>query len=93
MSQRAFDNFSKEVIRIQGDSLKKIFNSPVKKLQNEFGDLRKDEEKEIIETVFGNTEDAIKKGLFARAEDAFGSIQFIVDKYDDCKKKSAFEKV
>lgn len=82
-----FDSFSEEVSRIQRDSLKKIFNSLDKKLQNEFGDLRKDEEKEIIEAVFGNSEDATKKGLFARAEDAFGSIQFIVDKYDDLQKK------
>ena len=88
----AFDALSAEVIKIHRQSLKSIFNSPEKKLQGEFGDLRNDEENELIDAVFGNADEPEQKGIFARAEDAFGSIQFIVDAYDDLQKKGLLSK-
>jgi pimeloyl-ACP methyl ester carboxylesterase len=87
-----FDRLSDDVRRIQRESLQKIFNSSDRRLQTEFGDLRKDEEKEMIEAVFGSAEDTTKQGLFTRAEDAFGSLQFIVDKYDELENKGLLKK-
>jgi pimeloyl-ACP methyl ester carboxylesterase len=88
----AFDALSADVIKIHRQSLKSIFNSPEKKLQGEFGDLRNDEENELLDAVFANSDEPEQKGIFARAEDAFGSIQFIVDAYDDLQKKGLLSK-
>jgi pimeloyl-ACP methyl ester carboxylesterase len=91
-AEAAFDDFSDEVREILRETLKNIFNSPEQKLQDEFGDLGKFEERKIIETVFGNPDEAAQNGLFAKAEDTFGSIQFIVDAYDDLQKRGLLKK-
>ena len=90
--EAAFDSFAKEFREIQRETLKSIFNSSEQRLRDEFGDLKKVEERKIIETVFGAPGDDTAKGIFGKAEDAFGNIQFIVDAYDDLQRKGLLKK-
>jgi pimeloyl-ACP methyl ester carboxylesterase len=85
-SANAFDDYFQAVLGIYRQSLRRIYNSEKEMFQNEFGDLTNDQENQIIEELFGSTADRTnRKGLFERADEAFGSIQFVIDAYSDLK--------
>jgi pimeloyl-ACP methyl ester carboxylesterase len=67
-----FDAFYRDVIGIHRHSLERIYQ------RKEFDDLNRETKNRIIEEVFGKTNE---KGIFQKTEDAFGTIQFVIDNY------------
>ena len=78
-SSDAFDEILKEIRRTDRYTLDKIFQLP------EFADLSIDQKNSILDKVFGGVE---SKGIFDRAEEAFGSIGFVIDSYCELKNKN-----
>ncbi len=91
-SNDALENYLKNVRAIQRESLKNIFNLEEETFRDEFADLSNDEENQIIDAVFGDRNDQTKPGIYTKAEEAFGNIQFIVDAYDDLKREGLLKK-
>ncbi len=86
----AFDVYYDASLRICRQNLKSIYDSDKEAFQNEFGDLTADQKNRIVEEVFGSPDTAEKrgiKGIFQRTEEAFGSIQFVIDEYPRLKSK------
>jgi alpha-beta hydrolase superfamily lysophospholipase len=84
----AFDVYYDASLRIYRQNLRSIYDSDKEEFQNEFGDLTADQKNRIIEEVFGSPDTAEKKGIkgiFQRTEEAFGSIQFVIDEYSRLK--------
>jgi pimeloyl-ACP methyl ester carboxylesterase len=88
-SVNAFDDLNQEVRKIHEQSLERIYNT--KEFEDDFGVVDA-EKKRIIEKLFGMPNDPKKKGIFETTEDAFGSIQFVVNDYFDLKKHGELRK-
>src|SRR5262249_28504812 len=82
-SADAFDDVLKEVRSTDRKTLTKIYYSPA------FDDLSPDQKQLIVDKVFGGIEE---KGIFDRTEEAFGSLQFVIDSYCELKNKNELEK-
>jgi pimeloyl-ACP methyl ester carboxylesterase len=91
-TEAAFASFSSNVREIQRETLKRIFDSPEQGLRDEFGDLKKAEQRRILKAVFGDPTDHTDEGVFGKAEDAFGNVQFLVDAYSDLRRKGLLKK-
>ncbi len=91
-SKEAFDAFAEDVYRIHRQSLESIYNSNREEFRKEFGELRPDQKRKIIEEIFGTSRNPRRKGIFQRAEDAFGSIQFLLDAYCELKKNGELKR-
>jgi pimeloyl-ACP methyl ester carboxylesterase len=88
-SVNAFDELKQDVRRIHRQNLERIYDS--KEFEDDFG-LMDSEKKRIIEKLFGTPNDPKKKGVFETTEDAFGSIQFVVNEYFDLKQQGELRK-
>ena len=71
-SVTAIDEVFKEIRSTDQQTLTKIYGSPI------FNDLSPDQKRRIVDKVFGSIKE---KGILDRAEEAFGSLQFVVDSY------------
>ena len=91
-SADAFDAFANDVQKIHQQSLESIFNSEREEFQKEFRELRKNQKKKIIRELFRPSRVLKRRGIFQRAEDAFGSIQFVIDAYCTLKKNGQLKK-
>ena len=90
-SARQFRDQTQNIVR---DSLEKIY-SPLTtpdeetpdRRQKEFSDLTKKQKEEIFYTLFGGTDErgVFDPGVIERTESAFGSINFVVDRYSSLK--------
>jgi pimeloyl-ACP methyl ester carboxylesterase len=90
---RQFRDQAQNILR---DTLEKIYNNPVRyddkipdARQKEFSDLTKDQKEKIFSSLFGGTDErgVFDPGVIARTESAFGSINFVIDRYSDLQKK------
>jgi pimeloyl-ACP methyl ester carboxylesterase len=79
----AFDDVLKEIRSTDRYTLTKIYASPA------FDDLSPDQKNLILDKVFGSIEE---EGIFDRTEEAFGSLQFVIDSYCELKNKNELEK-
>jgi pimeloyl-ACP methyl ester carboxylesterase len=77
----AFDRYYRAMLQIYRHSLRKIYGSKRELFQTEFGDMSGPQIERIVAELFGVEDDPNTKGIFHKAEDAFGSIQFIIDSY------------
>jgi pimeloyl-ACP methyl ester carboxylesterase len=77
-SGNAFDNYYKQMLRIYRTTLDGIYQSPSEPLRNEFGDLENADRKTILEALFD-----FDDGILRKTEQAFGSIQFVIDAYSE----------
>ena len=91
-SVAVFDKFSQNVRDVHKQSLWQIYNSTAEEFRDEFGDLSEKAKTKIIEKLFGRANDPNKIGIFKRAEDAFGSIPFLIDTYCSLKKSGELKK-
>lgn len=82
-SANAFDDVLKKIRSTDRETLTKIYGSPA------FDDLSPGQKELIVDKVFGSIEE---KGIFDRAEEAFGSLQFVIDSYCELKNKNELEK-
>ena len=78
-SKSAYDDYYKEMLRIYRKTLDGIFKSSKEALANEFGDLAEDKD-----TILDNLFD-FDNGILRKTEEAFGSIQSLIDAYSDIK--------
>jgi pimeloyl-ACP methyl ester carboxylesterase len=91
-STGAFDTFNQSVREIHKQSLLNIYNSTSKEFRDEFGDLSDKAKSKIIKKLFGSPGDTNKIGIFKKAEDAFGSIPFLIDAYGELKESGDLKK-
>jgi pimeloyl-ACP methyl ester carboxylesterase len=82
-SADAFDDVLKEIRSTDRETLTKIYGSPL------FDDLSPEQKQLIVDKIFGSMEEV---GIFDRAEEAFGSLQFVIDSYCELKNKNELEK-
>ena len=75
-SKKAFEEYYWEMLGIYRATLNEIYTSGIETLQNEFGDMTEDEIRDILNQLFG-----IKDGVLKKTEEAFGSIQVVVESY------------
>lgn len=73
----SFNDFNEDFKEIHRHNLERIYQL------EEFEHLGPDKKRAIIEKVFGKPNEP---GIFQRTEEAFGSLQFVVDNYCDIKK-------
>ena len=78
------------------DNLEKIYSPPAiydqktpDGRQKEFSDLTEEQKKQIFYTLFGGTDErgVFDPGVIERTEGAFGSINFVIDRYGDLRDK------
>ncbi len=91
-SARQFRDQTQDILR---DNLEKIYDPPVTYdprildlRQREFSDLTEEQKKQIFYTLFGGTDErgVFDLGVIERTESAFGSVNFVVDRYSSLKK-------
>lgn len=78
-SKSAYDDYYRTMLAIYRETLDRIFSSSREKLNNEFGDLTAADKKTILDQLF-NFDDG---GILRKTEQAFGSIQSVIDAYSD----------
>jgi pimeloyl-ACP methyl ester carboxylesterase len=78
-SAKAFEDVLHKVRSIERDTLERIYSLP------QFEDLSLIQKNFILETIFGSTK---KKGVFDRVDEAFGSIEFVIESYCDLRSKN-----
>jgi pimeloyl-ACP methyl ester carboxylesterase len=79
-SEKAFEEYYNEMLDIYRQTLAKIYKSDKEELQNEFGDMKPDEINYILDRLFGADSE------LKQTEEAFGSIQTIIDLYSKLPK-------
>jgi pimeloyl-ACP methyl ester carboxylesterase len=72
----AFEEYYYEMLRIYRETLGEIYTSKKETLQNEFGDMTPGEIIGILDQLFEKED-----GVLQKTEEAFGSIQSVVDSY------------
>jgi hypothetical protein len=94
-SARQFRDQAQTILR---DNLEKIYSPPVMpdpenlktpdERQKEFSDLTKEQKEKIFYTLFGGTDDRgiFDPGVIEQTESAFGSINFLIDRYSSLRK-------
>jgi pimeloyl-ACP methyl ester carboxylesterase len=90
---RQFRDQTQNILR---DNLEKIYSPPAvydektpDPRRKEFSDLTEEQKKPIFDTLFGGTDErgVFKPGVIEITESAFGSINFVIDRYSDLRKK------
>jgi pimeloyl-ACP methyl ester carboxylesterase len=86
-SANAFDDFAKNARLVHKMNLESIYDSKGDELEDEFKDLqgengRPGKKDKILEKLFGDQD-----GIFQKIEDAFGSVQFVINAYHDLKEE------
>ena len=83
-----FDEFNEDVRRIHRESLERILSA--KEFAFELA-LKEGDKEKIIQRVFGNQNDPKDMGIFGKTENAFGSIQFVVDEYASLSRRGVLK--
>jgi pimeloyl-ACP methyl ester carboxylesterase len=87
-SVNGFDEFNEDVRRINRESLERILGA--KEFEEELA-LKEGEKEKIVQKVFGDQNDPKDKGIFGKTENAFGSIQFVVDEYNSLSRRGVLK--
>lgn len=83
-----FDEFNDDVRRIHRESLERILGTKKFDFEEELA-LEAGDNEEIVKKVFGDRNDPLDVGIFGKTENAFGSIQFVVDEYHRLSRQGA----
>jgi pimeloyl-ACP methyl ester carboxylesterase len=78
-SKCAYDDYYRTMLVIYRQTLDRIFSSNKEQLYNEFGDLTATDKEKILDQLFKVDDD----GILQKTEQAFGSIQSLIDAYSD----------
>jgi pimeloyl-ACP methyl ester carboxylesterase len=79
-SATAIDGVFNEIRSTDRQTLSKIYGSPL------FDDLSPDQKKLIVDKIFE------REGILDRAEEAFGSLQFVIDSYCELARKNELQR-
>jgi pimeloyl-ACP methyl ester carboxylesterase len=89
-SVNTFDEFNENVRRIHRETLEKILGAKEFDFDEELA-LKAGDKEKIVQKVFGDQNDPNDKGIFGKTENAFGSIQFVVDEYNSLSRRGALK--
>ena len=82
-STSAYDDYYRTMLGIYRETLGRIFSSSKEQLNNEFGDMTATDKDKILDQLF-NFDDG---GILRKTEQAFGSIQSLIDAYSDIEQR------
>jgi pimeloyl-ACP methyl ester carboxylesterase len=85
-SANAFDEFNEDVRLIHRKSLERILGAKDPHFEEQLA-LKDGDKEKIVKKIFGDQNDPMDKGIFGKTENAFGSIQFVVDEYHNLSRR------
>ena len=89
-SVNGFDEFNEDVRRVHRESLERILSAKKFDFEEELA-LKAGDKEKIIQKVFGDHNDPKDTGIFGKTENAFGSIQFVVDEYNNLSRRGVLK--